>query len=82
LHLFETFPRMFAARALDGRIRSVYVDPAYRRRGIAARLLHEAIEEAKREQVDRLILSASEHGRRLYERLGFVPRENEMIYRP
>jgi len=82
LHLFETFPRIGAPRALDGRIRSVYVDPAYRRRGIATRLLEAAIEEARRESVDRLTLSASVYGRALYERVGFVARANEMIYQP
>lgn len=82
LHVFETFPRIDAPRALDGRIRSVYVDPGYRRRGVATRLLEEAIAEAVREQIDRLTLSASIYGRSLYERVGFVARNNEMIYRP
>jgi GNAT superfamily N-acetyltransferase len=81
LHVFETFPRINAPRALDGRIRSVYVDPGYRRRGVATRLLEAAIAEALREHVDRLTLSASTYGLALYERVGFVRRESEMIYR-
>jgi GNAT superfamily N-acetyltransferase len=82
LHVFETFPRIDVPRAIDGRIRSVYVDPGYRRRGVATRLLEAAIAEALSEQIDRLTLSASIYGRALYERVGFVPRETEMIYRP
>jgi GNAT superfamily N-acetyltransferase len=82
LHVFQTVPRIDAPRALDGRIRSVYVDPNYRRRGVATRLLEAAIAEAGREQIDRLTLGASIYGRPLYERVGFVRRENEMIYRP
>jgi GNAT superfamily N-acetyltransferase len=82
LHLFATFPRIGAPCALDGRIRSVYVDPRYRRRGVATQLLTAAIEEAARESVDRLTLSASVYGRALYERVGFVARPTEMIYRP
>jgi GNAT superfamily N-acetyltransferase len=82
LHVLETFPRIKAPRALDGRIRSMYVDPEYRRRGVASRLLETAIAEAKGEHIDRLTLSATAYGRSLYERTGFVAHENEMIYRP
>jgi GNAT superfamily N-acetyltransferase len=80
LMLLPTLPRFDARSAHDGRIRNVYVEPDYRRRGIAARLMGEAIEKARALQVDRLTLGTSPAGRSLYEGLGFTPKGDEMIY--
>lgn len=79
LELHETFPRIRSQRALDGRVRSVFVVPSHRRRGIARALMREVLDEARREGVDRLRLGTSEMGRALYESLGFVVRTNEMV---
>ncbi len=84
LHLIATLPRAHAcdvARGtLDGRVRNVYVDPEYRRRGIARALMREVLAEAARERVDRLALGTSTMGKLLYERMGFVPKDDEMIF--
>ena len=64
----------------DGRhaiILNVFTEPQWRRQGIALLLLQRIIDWARDEQIDRLILHASEAGRSLYERLGFVG-TNEM----
>jgi GNAT superfamily N-acetyltransferase len=82
LELRWTFPRVRSPRALDARIRSVFVRPAFRRRGIGTALVRECIAAAAREGVDRLTLGASEMGVPLYQTLGFALREREMIYRP
>jgi GNAT superfamily N-acetyltransferase len=79
LELHHTFPRIRSQRALDGRVRSVFVVPSHRRRGIARLLMREVLDEARRERIDRLRLGTSEMGRVLYESLGFVVRTNEMI---
>jgi GNAT superfamily N-acetyltransferase len=56
-----------------GRVRNVYVLSAYRREGIARRLVAEAIARA-RGHFDRLRLRGEEAGpARLYESLGFRP---------
>ena len=39
------------------------------------------IEEAKAEKLERLMLGTSEQGRALYEKLGFVDKRDEMVYR-
>jgi GNAT superfamily N-acetyltransferase len=58
-------------------ILNVYTDPEYRRRGIARQIMQTMIAWCKQEGFARVTLHASEHGRRLYESLGFVD-SNEM----
>ena len=57
----------------------VYTEPAWRRRGLGELVMLEVLAWARREQLDRLVLHASEAGRPLYERLGFVA-TNEMRF--
>lgn len=58
-------------------ILNVYTDPEYRRRGIARQIMETMIAWCKQEGFARVTLHASEHGRHLYESLGFV-QNNEM----
>jgi GNAT superfamily N-acetyltransferase len=56
---------------------NVYTEPAWRRRGLGELVMREVLAWARAERLDRLVLHASEAGRPLYERLGFVA-TNEM----
>jgi GNAT superfamily N-acetyltransferase len=56
---------------------NVYVEPAWRRRGIAIALMRAVLEGLKARGIRRIVLHASDDGRRLYGRLGFVA-TNEM----
>lgn len=56
-----------------GYVSSVYCDPAWRRRGIARRLMEQLLARAQEMGMQRLILWASEMGRPLYLDLGFEP---------
>jgi GNAT superfamily N-acetyltransferase len=58
---------------------NVYVEPHWRRRGLARRLMQEILEWAPTAGVARLVLHASREGRPLYEALGFTA-TNEMRY--
>jgi GNAT superfamily N-acetyltransferase len=58
---------------------NVFTERAWRRRGIAERLMQHVIDWAKSHGIARLVLHASPEGRPLYERLGFEP-TNEMRY--
>ena len=60
-----------------GTILNVYTEPEYRRRGIARQLMETMIAWCRQEGLARVNLHASDHGRRLYESLGFEP-SNEM----
>ncbi len=56
---------------------SLYVEPAYRRRGIARRLIATMVDWARREGISVVKLHASSFGRTLYEEFGFQ-QTNEM----
>ena len=63
----------------QGTIVNVFTEPKWRRRGIAGRLVREIVTWSKNEQIDRLLLHASDDGRSVYERLGFIA-GNEMRF--
>ena len=56
---------------------NVYVESSWRRRGAADALMRALLQELAQRGIRRVVLHASEDGRRLYERLGFVA-TNEM----
>lgn len=58
-------------------ILNVFTYPEYRRKGIAAKLLNMAISEAKAMNISCLELSATDSGRPLYEKLGFVLKQTK-----
>ena len=60
---------------------NVYVEPARRRGGVAEALMQTVLSALARLQIRRVVLHASDAGRGLYERLGFVP-TNEMRFEP
>jgi GNAT superfamily N-acetyltransferase len=63
----------------QGTIVNVFTEPQWRRRGIAGLLVQKIIIWSRTEQLDRLILHASNEGRSIYEKLGFVA-GNEMRF--
>ena len=58
-------------------ILNVYTEPEYRCRGIARQIMQTMIAWCTQQGFARVTLHASEHGRHLYESLGFEP-SNEM----
>jgi GNAT superfamily N-acetyltransferase len=58
-------------------ILNVFVEPRWRRRGIARRLVQEIVSHCRSEGFASVSLHASADGRQLYESLGFCP-TNEM----
>jgi ribosomal protein S18 acetylase RimI-like enzyme len=60
---------------------NVYVEPNWRRRGVAEALMRTLLNALEARGVSRVVLHASNEGRRLYERLGFVS-TNEMLLSP
>ena len=56
---------------------NVYVEPAWRRRGVAEALMRTLLNALAERGIRRVVLHAARDGRRLYERLGFAP-TNEM----
>jgi len=57
-------------------IANVYTVLAHRRRGLARRMMGEALRWCATRSIDQVTLTASGEGRRLYESLGFVGTED------
>jgi GNAT superfamily N-acetyltransferase len=64
-------------RGPEAIVLNVYVDPVWRRRGIAKALMRTLLDAISERGIGRIVLHASDEGRGLYERLGFVA-TNEM----
>ncbi len=60
-------------RGPEGYVLNVYVERAWRRRGLARLLMEHVLAEAGRRGITRVTLHASDEGRPLYESLGFAP---------
>ena len=59
-------------------IMNMYMAPAYRRQGIAFHTLDLLVKDAREQGVSQIALEATEMGRPLYEKYGFVKMEDEM----
>ena len=80
LTVLPTLPRPNEYGAmLDARVRNVYVIPQGRRLGVARALLLALTSDVADHGIRRLTLGTSTMARPLYERLGFVPKGDEMI---
>lgn len=72
--------RSFSLNIVSAHVNAVYVEPGYRRRGVARNLLRLAIDWARRHGCVRVRLRSSDEGVALYESLGFCPgREMELM---
>ena len=63
----------------QGIILNVFVEPEFRRQGLARQLIERALEWARDERLTSIVLHASKAGRPLYEQLGFIA-TNEMRF--
>ncbi|HEZ7987688.1 MAG TPA: GNAT family N-acetyltransferase [Ruminococcus sp.] len=59
-------------------IMNVYTAPGYRRQGIAFHTLDLLVKDVRKQGVSQITLEATEIGRPLYEKYGFVKMEDEM----
>lgn len=71
LWLMDWPPHMIGPGARRGNILNVYTEHAYRRQGIARRLMEIALDWCRANGIRAVILHASAEGRTLYESLGF-----------
>ena len=81
LTLYQVPPSCSCINGKIGYISNIYTLPGYRNQGIASRLLKSSMEEAKARGCTKIVLNATDMGRPLYEKIGFVDAENEMVYR-
>lgn len=73
-------PTLMNISGKTGYIMSVYTVKEYRHRGIAYNLFRKTLEEAKLRKCGIVYLNATDEGRPLYEKFGFQPKDNQMMY--
>jgi len=77
---YQVMPTYHNPSGKKAYIMNMYTKPLYRRNGIAIRTLALLVEDAKKRGITSISLEATEMGRPLYEKFGFVQMKNEMEY--
>ena len=75
---FKVMPTYHNQTGKKAYIMNMYTAPEYRRQGIAFHTLDLLVKDAKEQGVLQIALEATDMGRPLYERYGFVKMEDEM----
>ena len=75
---YQVMPTYHNPTGKKAYIMNMYTAPEYRRRGIAFHTLDLLIKDVREQGISLIALEATELGRPLYERYGFVKMEDEM----
>ena len=78
ISFFRVMPTYHNPTGWKAYIMNMYTAPEYRRQGIAFHTLDLLVKDAKEQGVTQIALEATDMGRPLYERYGFVKMEDEM----
>ena len=80
LTLYDVPPSCSCVNGKIGYISNVYTLPRYRGQGIASILMEQLMAEAKARGCTKIVLNATDMGRPIYEKYGFVDAQNEMVH--
>lgn len=75
---YEVMPTYHNPSGKKAYIMNMYTNPAYRRQGIAYKTLDMLVQDAKKRGITQISLEATDMGRPLYEKYGFLPMNAEM----
>lgn len=75
---YQVMPTYHNPSGRKAYIMNMYTAPEYRRQGIAIRTLDLLVKDAREQGVLQIALEATDMGRPLYEKYGFVKMEDEM----
>lgn len=75
---FQVMPTYHNNSGKKAYIMNMYTKPDYRRKGVAYKTLDLLVNEAKKIGVSSITLEATEMGKTLYHKYGFIVLENEM----
>lgn len=75
---YQVMPTYHNPTGKKAYIMNMYTASEYRRRGIAFHTLDLLVKDARKQGISQITLEATEMGRPLYERYGFVKMEDEM----
>jgi GNAT superfamily N-acetyltransferase len=80
LWIMDMPPHPLDPTSRRGLVMNVYVEPAYRRRGLARQLVNALLDWSRDKGIRILTLNASHEGRGLYESLGFHSGNDMTLY--
>lgn len=75
---YQVMPTYHNPSGKKAYIMNMYTAPEYRRQGIACRTLDLLVKDAKEQGISQIALEATDMGRPLYEKYGFVDMKDEM----
>lgn len=75
---YQVMPTYHNPSGKKAYIMNMYTNPQYRRRGIAFHTLDLLVKDAREQGISQIALEATDMGRPLYEKYGFVKMEDEM----
>ena len=75
---FQVMPTYHNPSGNKAYIMNMYTHPAYRRKGVALKTLDLLVKDAKNKGVTAISLEATDMGRPLYEKYGFINMDHEM----
>ena len=75
---FQVMPTYHNPTGRKAYIMNMYTKPGYRRKGIAFKTLDLLVKDAKSKGISYISLEATEMGRPLYEKYGFIKMKDEM----
>ena len=78
LSFYQVMPTYHNPTGKKAYIMNMYTASEYRRQGIAFHTLDLLVKNARKQGISQITLEATEMGRPLYEKYGFVKMENEM----
>lgn len=75
---YQVMPTYHNPSGKNAYIMNMYTAPEYRRQGVAFHTLDLLVKDAKKQGVSSITLEATDMGRALYEKYGFIKMEDEM----
>ena len=78
---YQVMPTYHNPTGKKAYIMNMYTALEYRRQGIAFHTLDLLVKDARKQGISQITLEATEMGRPLYEKYGFVKRKDEMVLR-
>jgi ribosomal protein S18 acetylase RimI-like enzyme len=79
--IYQTVPKPSCPNGTSAELLNVYTLKEYRRNGHAEKLIRMLIQEVKNYGVEKMVLDYTDMGQPLYEKLGFMPLQNQMQLR-
>ena len=80
ISFFQVMPTYHNPNGNKAYIMNMYTRPGYRRRGIASLMLECLMKEIRSRGITKVTLEATDAGRPLYEKYGFISMKDEMEY--